>query len=255
MPLDFNMLADQAADAGNVAANGTIKKEMLHYDILLAMHAAGLLERLVFKGGTSLRLCHGSPRLSEDLDFSGGARFSPSIFDGFEEVLAAAIHRRYGLRTFVKPPSAKHLDMPVRRDEPAGGAKRPPDQCSNGHRGLTGLDAANAGNIRRPLTVAGRPANAVAQPPTAQREPRRTSGRKPPRSCGPFLAWHGGRTDRRRKQRVLGATRASTEGLGKERSFAEQTRYHAFRLVWGRKSWRKNRASLRSSTTAAPCAG
>lgn len=113
MPLDFNMLADQAADAGNVAANGTIKKEMLHYDILLAMHATGLLERLVFKGGTSLRLCHGSPRLSEDLDFSGGARFSSSIFNGFEEVLAAAIHRRYGLRTFVKPPSAKHLDMPV----------------------------------------------------------------------------------------------------------------------------------------------
>ena len=113
MPLDFNDLAERAADPGNIAANGTIKKEMLHYDILLAMHNAGLLEKLVFKGGTSLRLCHGSPRLSEDLDFAGGARFSPSIFDGFEDVLTLAIRRRYGLRTFVKPPSAKHLDMPV----------------------------------------------------------------------------------------------------------------------------------------------
>ena len=113
MPLDFNQLADRAADPGNLAASATIKKEILHYDILLAMHAAGLLAHLVFKGGTSLRLCHGSPRLSEDLDFSGGARFSASIFDGFENVLTEAIHRHYGLRAFVRPPSPKHLDMPV----------------------------------------------------------------------------------------------------------------------------------------------
>ena len=111
MPLDFNELADRAADPGNVAANGTIVKEILHYDILLAMHTAGLLARLVFKGGTSLRLCHGSPRLSEDLDFSGGAGFSASIFDGFEEVVTKAIHRHYGLRAFVRPPSPKHLNM------------------------------------------------------------------------------------------------------------------------------------------------
>lgn len=113
VPLDFNALADRAADPGNVAANATIKKEILHYDILLAMHTAGLLARLVFKGGTSLRLCHGSPRLSEDLDFSGGAGFSASNFDGFEEVLAETVHRHYGLRAFVKPPSPKHLDMPT----------------------------------------------------------------------------------------------------------------------------------------------
>ena len=113
MPLDFNALADRAGDPGNVAASGTIKKEILHYDILLAMHSAGLLAQLVFKGGTCLRLCHGSPRLSEDLDFSGGPRFSAAIFDGFEEVLAETVHRHYGLRTFVRPPNPKHLDMPV----------------------------------------------------------------------------------------------------------------------------------------------
>ena len=113
VPLDFNALADRAADPGNVAASGTIKKEILHYDILWAMHSAGLLAHLVFKGGTSLRLCHGSPRLSEDLDFAGGAGFSPSIFDGFEEVLGAAIHRHYGLRTFVRPPGPQQQDTPV----------------------------------------------------------------------------------------------------------------------------------------------
>lgn len=113
VPLNFNELADRAAEPGNVAASGTIKKEILHYDILWAMHAAGLLAHLVFKGGTSLRLCHGSPRLSEDLDFSGGARFSASIFDGFEEVLGKAIHRHYGLRTFARPPNLQHADAPV----------------------------------------------------------------------------------------------------------------------------------------------
>ena len=33
MPLDFNQLADRAADPGNLAASATIKKEILHYDI------------------------------------------------------------------------------------------------------------------------------------------------------------------------------------------------------------------------------
>ena len=113
MPLDFNELADRAAEPGNVAASGTIKKEILHYDILWAMHTAGLLAHLVFKGGTCLRLCHGSPRLSEDLDFSGGAGFSASIFEGFEEVLSEAVYRHYGLRTFVRRPSPRQQDTPV----------------------------------------------------------------------------------------------------------------------------------------------
>lgn len=113
VPLDFNELADRAAEPGNVAASGTIKKEILHYDILWAMHSAGLLAHLVFKGGTSLRLCHGSPRLSEDLDFSGGAGFSASIFDGFEKVLGKAIHQHYGLHTFVRQPSPQQQDTPV----------------------------------------------------------------------------------------------------------------------------------------------
>ncbi len=111
MPLDFNELAEREGDARNLIANGTIKKEMLHYDILLALHKTGLLANLTFKGGTSLRLCHGSPRLSEDLDFAGGASFSLSSFAPFGEVIADDIHRRYGLRTFVKLASAKQLGM------------------------------------------------------------------------------------------------------------------------------------------------
>ncbi|MFW5842544.1 MAG: nucleotidyl transferase AbiEii/AbiGii toxin family protein, partial [Spirochaetota bacterium] len=47
-----------------------VEKELLHHDILREMGTAGLLRDLVFMGGTCLRLCHGSPRLSEDLDFT-----------------------------------------------------------------------------------------------------------------------------------------------------------------------------------------
>ena len=52
-----------------------VEKELLHHDILLAMSDAGLLQTLCFIGGTCLRACYGSNRLSEDLDFTGGADF------------------------------------------------------------------------------------------------------------------------------------------------------------------------------------
>ena len=36
------------------------------------------MDGLVFQGGTSLRLCYGSNRYSEDLDFVGGSEYSSS---------------------------------------------------------------------------------------------------------------------------------------------------------------------------------
>ena len=55
-----------------------IQKELLHHDILYCLQQAGLLAGLVFQGGTSLRLCYGSNRYSEDLDFVGGSEYSSS---------------------------------------------------------------------------------------------------------------------------------------------------------------------------------
>ena len=55
-----------------------IEKEILHYDILFALERGGFLEDLVFQGGTALRLCHGAPRFSEDIDFTGGPDFGTS---------------------------------------------------------------------------------------------------------------------------------------------------------------------------------
>lgn len=62
-PADFNALVAKAMQQAEVAAmRPVIEKELLHYDILYCLDQAGLLNELVFQGGTSLRLCHGGNR-------------------------------------------------------------------------------------------------------------------------------------------------------------------------------------------------
>ncbi|MBT1162189.1 nucleotidyl transferase AbiEii/AbiGii toxin family protein [Bifidobacterium sp. SO1] len=82
----------------------TIEKELLHYEILDSLDRAGLLEQLVFQGGTSLRLCYGAERYSEDLDFSGGQDFDASRFTEIKECVEQAVTDRYSVETLVKPP-------------------------------------------------------------------------------------------------------------------------------------------------------
>jgi len=71
----FDQLVDQAlkAKADLAPLRVVVEKELLHHDILREMSTAGLLDSLTFIGGTCLRACYGSSRLSEDLDFTGGA--------------------------------------------------------------------------------------------------------------------------------------------------------------------------------------
>jgi len=82
-----------------------IEKELLHYEILAAMNREGLNDALVFQGGTCLRLCYGSPRYSEDLDFSGGADPDLSMLFHLREVVEAAIIRRYKVEVTVREPT------------------------------------------------------------------------------------------------------------------------------------------------------
>ena len=51
------------------------------------MAEVGLLLRLTFIGGTCLRACYGSHRLSEDLDFTGGADFDRMTLGGLGPLL------------------------------------------------------------------------------------------------------------------------------------------------------------------------
>jgi predicted nucleotidyltransferase component of viral defense system len=81
-----------------------VEKEILHHDILREMSGAGLLEKLTFMGGTCLRACYGSSRLSEDLDFSGGADFNREILLPLPALLREKLLVKYGLEVEVSEP-------------------------------------------------------------------------------------------------------------------------------------------------------
>jgi predicted nucleotidyltransferase component of viral defense system len=91
----FDRLVSQALQARPelTAVRAVVEKELLHHDILREMSAAGLLGGLTFIGGTCLRACYGSVRLSEDLDFTGGADFTREML--------ARLAARYGLKVTV----------------------------------------------------------------------------------------------------------------------------------------------------------
>jgi predicted nucleotidyltransferase component of viral defense system len=84
-----------------------VEKEILHHDILREMQEAGLLKSLTFFGGTSLRLCHASNRLSEDLDFKGGREFTTPLMDRLPRVLEEGLSRKYSLDVSVEEPKPK----------------------------------------------------------------------------------------------------------------------------------------------------
>ena len=81
-----------------------VEKELLHHDILREMSEAGLLEKLTFMGGTCLRACYGSQRLSEDLDFTGGSDFNQECLSALPMVLTGKLLRKYGLKVDVSEP-------------------------------------------------------------------------------------------------------------------------------------------------------
>lgn len=82
-----------------------IEKEILHHDIMAVMVKEGAMQSLTFIGGTSLRLCYNSSRLSEDLDFNGGHDFKPSQFDGLEVAIQQYIQKKYETEVRVHRPA------------------------------------------------------------------------------------------------------------------------------------------------------
>lgn len=80
-----------------------VEKELLHHDIMLALSSAGMLAKLTFIGGTCLRTCYGSNRLSEDLDFTG-ADFNRESLTELAQVLVTTLKTKYGLEVEVGEP-------------------------------------------------------------------------------------------------------------------------------------------------------
>ncbi|MBO4508121.1 MAG: nucleotidyl transferase AbiEii/AbiGii toxin family protein [Spirochaetaceae bacterium] len=128
---NFDAFVSQAIsqNAEYPTLRNVIEKELLHYDILRCMNEAGFLKNLTFMGGTCLRDCYGSPRLSEDLDFTGGFDFSKESMKEFGSVIERTIRNKYSLPVTVTEPTKetgntetwkiKIITRPERPDFPA----------------------------------------------------------------------------------------------------------------------------------------
>jgi predicted nucleotidyltransferase component of viral defense system len=81
-----------------------VEKELLHHDILSILSRHNMLKELTFIGGTALRACYGSIRLSEDLDFTGGGAFSPKQLFDIKDAICDSLHEKYGLKVDVAEP-------------------------------------------------------------------------------------------------------------------------------------------------------
>lgn len=102
----FDELVDEAlrSRADLSSLRPVVEKELLHHDILREMSEAGLLAGLTFIGGTCLRDCYGSTRLSEDLDFTGGSHFQRGDLAELGSILTERLRTRYGLPVRVSEP-------------------------------------------------------------------------------------------------------------------------------------------------------
>jgi predicted nucleotidyltransferase component of viral defense system len=127
----FDQLVDEALQQRQDLAplRIVVEKELLHHDILRVLSSTGLLTKLTFIGGTCLRACYGSNRLSEDLDFTGGADFTKEHLTAMAQTLIDSLHTKYGLSVEVSEPvresgnvdtwKIKIQTRPDRKDMPA----------------------------------------------------------------------------------------------------------------------------------------
>ncbi len=102
----FDLLVTEAVkNQGDlVALRVVVEKELLHHDILREMSVGGFLENLTFIGGTCLRACYGSSRLSEDLEFTGGTTFNREMLSNLGKVIVQRLQAKYGLVVTVGEP-------------------------------------------------------------------------------------------------------------------------------------------------------
>lgn len=96
MLIDLEELAGEiASKVDGAGLTPVIEKEIVHYEIIRSLGRNGLLQDITFQGGTSLRLCYGSQRYSEDLDFVAGDKFDSLPLDDFSRTLRCDLLRSY----------------------------------------------------------------------------------------------------------------------------------------------------------------
>ena len=127
----FDKLVDEALNNLQELAplRVIVEKELLHQGILRVLSGAGLLTNLTFIGDTCLRACYGSSRLSEDLDFTGGADFTREQLLVMSDILVKSLKPKYRLEISITDPvreednvdtwKLKVQTRPDRKDLPA----------------------------------------------------------------------------------------------------------------------------------------
>lgn len=102
---NFHEVVDQAMLRAEVAGlRPMVEKEILHYAILHGLDREGLLDNLIFQGGTAIRMCYGGQRGSEDLDFCGGRGFAPAQLREIQSCMKSFIGAQYGIEIEVRNP-------------------------------------------------------------------------------------------------------------------------------------------------------
>lgn len=92
-----------------IGLDNILEKEVLHHDIMLVLHKEGFLQHLTFIGGTSLRLCYNSNRLSEDLGFTAGFDFNPNKFNELATKLENHLQKKYNINVKARTPQLSNF--------------------------------------------------------------------------------------------------------------------------------------------------
>ena len=90
-------------------------KEYIQYLVLSSLYNHKKFKKLVFKGGSCLRICFDLPRLSEDLDFDYDIKlFSVNILEELETYLSQEIKNKYysSLDTKIQSNTRLYLKFP-----------------------------------------------------------------------------------------------------------------------------------------------
>lgn len=69
---------------------GAVIREYYEYLLLKELYESSVGDRIIFKGGTALRMFYGLPRYSDDLDFTMGRVFS---FETFSKAVKTAVEK------------------------------------------------------------------------------------------------------------------------------------------------------------------
>lgn len=91
-------------------------KEYIQYLVLSLIYNHPDFKKLVFKGGSCLRICYNLPRLSEDLDFDYGKKqFPDGLLPGLEKYLSYEIKSKYfsDLETKIQSTIRLYLKFPL----------------------------------------------------------------------------------------------------------------------------------------------